>query len=99
MKGKKRLAFILLSLLTVFFAGIIFIQKICCYSTATNQGKQSCFDTVTLTAEEIISYSSQAHYATVKLFSQAFEDELYHGGKSPWPEVRPQLLKYWSSSL
>ena len=76
------------------FAGIIFIQKFM-YSTATNQGKQS-YDTVTPTAEAI-SYSSQAHYATVKLFAKHLKTG-YHGGKSPWPEVRPQLLKYWSSS-
>ncbi|NLM52218.1 MAG: hypothetical protein GX197_05305 [Firmicutes bacterium] len=94
-KGQKRLTLILLPLLMVLFVGIISAQKICCHSAV----KQPCMHADNLTEEEILAFFSQAHYATVKLFSQAFEDELYNGGKSSWPEVRPQLLQYWSAQI
>ncbi|NLZ94165.1 MAG: hypothetical protein GX922_09200, partial [Firmicutes bacterium] len=54
---------------------------------------------VRLTDNELIAIASQAHKDTVQLFTQAFEDDLFHDSKPDWQEIRPQLTNYWSDQI
>jgi hypothetical protein len=93
----KSLIRILIVFFIVAFLGVSTLQAIPQYSTPTNTLEPTA--ATALTSEELVMFVSEAHYKTVRSFSDAFEDELHNRNKPLWEDVRPQLLKYWSAAI
>ncbi|NLN06554.1 MAG: hypothetical protein GX167_02920 [Firmicutes bacterium] len=52
-----------------------------------------------LLADELLRLGAAAHAETVRIFTAAFEADLYGSGKPSWQVVRSQLAPYWDADL
>jgi len=52
-----------------------------------------------LSADELLRLGAEAHAETVRIFTAAFEADLYGSSKPSWQEVRSQLAPYWDAAL
>ena len=95
MKFKVRVALLLIAYFVMTLAGSTHPQQ----PALAEQLRPTSAPAVGLTSAELVTIASQAHYNTVRLFSDVFESELYGDYRLPWSEVRPQLLKHWAPAL
>ncbi|HHX73958.1 MAG TPA: hypothetical protein GX699_03545 [Firmicutes bacterium] len=52
-----------------------------------------------LSADEFMQLGAAAHAETVRVFTAAFEEDLYGNGKPSWQEIRPLLAPYWDAAV